>query len=205
MTISATSQGLKPGVCTSSNRPANPFDGMMIYETDTNLVRIWNGSAWKTLAYSDATSGAVLQIVSATKTNAFSTTSTTFVDITDLSVSITPTSTSNKILVVASVSGIGTDVSNAGSTGIVLVRGSTQIAVNTDATEKFSIHLSQRLVSSSEFTLNGAIVHLDSPSTTSSTTYKIQGKAVAGTLYVNRSTSGYDGSVSSITVMEIAG
>lgn len=46
MTISATSQGLKPGVCTSSNRPANPFDGMMIYETDTDAVKVWNGSAW---------------------------------------------------------------------------------------------------------------------------------------------------------------
>jgi len=45
MTISATTQGLKPGVVTSSNRPANPYDGMMIYETDTNLVRIWNGTA----------------------------------------------------------------------------------------------------------------------------------------------------------------
>lgn len=47
MTISATSQGLKPGVVTSSNRPANPYDGMMIYETDTDKVLIWNGSAWK--------------------------------------------------------------------------------------------------------------------------------------------------------------
>lgn len=46
MTISATSQGLKPGVCTSSNRPANPYDGMMIYETDTDSLKIWNGSAW---------------------------------------------------------------------------------------------------------------------------------------------------------------
>lgn len=46
MTISATSQGLKPGVCTSSNRPANPFDGMMIYETDTDKTLVWNGSAW---------------------------------------------------------------------------------------------------------------------------------------------------------------
>ncbi len=47
MTISATSQGLKPGVCTSSNRPANPFIGMMIFETDTNKLGVWNGSEWK--------------------------------------------------------------------------------------------------------------------------------------------------------------
>lgn len=46
MTISATSQGLRPGVCTSSNRPANPFDGMMIYETDTDKVAVYDGSSW---------------------------------------------------------------------------------------------------------------------------------------------------------------
>jgi hypothetical protein len=46
MTISATSQGLKPGVCTSSNRPANPYDGMMIYETDTDKVAVYDSSAW---------------------------------------------------------------------------------------------------------------------------------------------------------------
>lgn len=50
MTISATTQGLKPGVCTSSNRPANPYDGMVIYETDTDLVRVWNGSMWRAIA-----------------------------------------------------------------------------------------------------------------------------------------------------------
>jgi len=50
MTISATTQGLRQGVCTSSNRPATPFEGQMIYETDTDMVRVWNGSAWKTVA-----------------------------------------------------------------------------------------------------------------------------------------------------------
>lgn len=46
MTISATTQGLRPGVCTSSNRPATPFEGQMIYETDTDLMLVYNGSAW---------------------------------------------------------------------------------------------------------------------------------------------------------------
>jgi len=55
MTISATSQGLKPGVCTSSNRPANPYDGMMIYETDTNVLAVYDGSSWKTVGDTDFT------------------------------------------------------------------------------------------------------------------------------------------------------
>jgi hypothetical protein len=46
MTISATTQGLRPGVTTSSNRPATPFEGQMIYETDTDLMLVYNGSAW---------------------------------------------------------------------------------------------------------------------------------------------------------------
>jgi len=49
MTITATSQGLKPGVCTSSNRPASPFDGMVVYETDTNVVSVYDGAAWATV------------------------------------------------------------------------------------------------------------------------------------------------------------
>jgi hypothetical protein len=37
---------IKAGVCTSSTRPSNPYEGQMIYETDTDRVLFWNGSAW---------------------------------------------------------------------------------------------------------------------------------------------------------------
>ena len=50
MTISATSKGLKPGVCTSSNRPANPFDGQVIYMTDVDQTAVWDGTQWTVLA-----------------------------------------------------------------------------------------------------------------------------------------------------------
>jgi len=33
-------------ICTSSTRPASPFAGQQIYETDTNLVYVYSGSAW---------------------------------------------------------------------------------------------------------------------------------------------------------------
>ena len=78
MTISATTQGLRPGVCTSSNRPATPFEGQMIYETDTDLTYIYGGSAWQQvsggtavgnsglvyIATATATSGTTLNITS---------------------------------------------------------------------------------------------------------------------------------------------
>lgn len=40
------SSALKPGVCTSSTRPAAPYEGQMIYETDTDRVLVWNGVGW---------------------------------------------------------------------------------------------------------------------------------------------------------------
>ena len=37
---------IKPGVCTSSTRPASPYHGQVIYETDTNSMKVWNGTFW---------------------------------------------------------------------------------------------------------------------------------------------------------------
>jgi hypothetical protein len=36
----------QPGVCTSTTRPASPYEGFVIYETDTDRVLVWNNSAW---------------------------------------------------------------------------------------------------------------------------------------------------------------
>lgn len=54
------SQGMGPGalragVCTSASRPANPFEGQMVYETDTDLMLVYNGSAWVTITPKSAT------------------------------------------------------------------------------------------------------------------------------------------------------
>ena len=46
MAISNNSTGLRPGVCTSTTRPTAPYEGQHIYETDTDLVYLWNGTAW---------------------------------------------------------------------------------------------------------------------------------------------------------------
>jgi hypothetical protein len=204
MTISATSQGLKPGVVTSSNRPANPFDGMMIYETDTNLVRIWNGSAWKTLAYSDYTSGSVIQVASTTKTDTFTSTSGTYVDITGVSVSITPTSTSSKIFVTAS--GIGGLSDSAKVVFLKLVRGSTDIGISTGSAVSDST--TQIFAANSTQSVAFSVNYLDSPSSTSSLTYKLQGaQNTAGTnWYIGRfAANDNHRGITTITVMEIAG
>jgi hypothetical protein len=46
MSVSNLSSGIRPGVCTSESRPTAPYEGQTIYETDTDLVRVWSGSAW---------------------------------------------------------------------------------------------------------------------------------------------------------------
>jgi len=45
-----SSRLIQPGVCTSTTRPASPYEGQAIYETDTDKMYIWNGSAWRYMA-----------------------------------------------------------------------------------------------------------------------------------------------------------
>ena len=74
---------VKPGVCTSSTRPASPYDGQMIYETDTDKTLVWNGTAW----YANWNS-AWGKVAYASSTTAQSTVSTV-ADITGTSVTFT--------------------------------------------------------------------------------------------------------------------
>lgn len=158
------------------------------------------------ISASSLPAGSVLQVVSVIKTNSFTTTSTSLVDITGLSVSITPTSASSKILIFVNVRGTTSDgTANSGDSGIVLLRGSTTIAVSTAGSFlNWMGQLSGRNIGSTAVTASASVSFLDSPSTTSSTTYKLQGLASGGTLYINRDQDGNNGSVSSITLMEIA-
>ena len=48
---------VKPGVCTSSTRPASPYDGQVIYETDTDRTLVYNGTGWVFLSTSRANPG----------------------------------------------------------------------------------------------------------------------------------------------------
>ena len=46
MGISSVSSNLRPGICTSSTRPTTPYEGQVIYETDTDRVLVWDASSW---------------------------------------------------------------------------------------------------------------------------------------------------------------
>jgi hypothetical protein len=174
----------------------------MIYETDTDMLAIYNGSAWRYVAATTPTNGTVLQVASTTVTAATSTTSTTYADISGLSVTITPKSSSSKVMVTASLmlSGNGTD-----DTYYNLVRGSTNIGQGTGATNNQTLYLR---LTDSLVPESAHLQFLDSPATTSSTTYKVQWKTRVGTLFINNrayETSSFVASgISTITVMEIA-
>ena len=148
--------------------------------------------------------GSVLQVVSTTKNNVFSTSSTSFTDVTGLSVSITPSSASSKILVLVNVM-----LGSTADAGIKVQRGSTDIAIGTGSSA-FNCLGQSAPAPDDGLTYapqHSSISHLDSPSTTSATTYKIQGRTNgSGTLYINRRAiaDSFIGA-SSITLMEIAG
>ena len=141
------------------------------------------------VAFPNTGVGKILQIVSTTKTDSFTTTSTSYTDITGLSASITPSSTSSKVYAIV-------QVNSAASTRYAsfrLVRGSTNIAVGTDITgsQEAATFTAGSNTSNSYDNLvvrNQSMGILDTPSTTSATTYKLQGRINYGTgdLYVNR-------------------
>jgi hypothetical protein len=69
MAISNNSTGLRPGVCTSTTRPTAPYEGQHIYETDTDKVLVWNGSAWLYSATPQTTEMGAWQSYTPTWTN----------------------------------------------------------------------------------------------------------------------------------------
>lgn len=154
-------------------------------------------------------SGSVLQVVSTTKTNWFSTTSTTFVNVTDLVLSITPKSTSSKILVTSKLV-VGWDPATT-KVYAGLARNGTLIDGGTDS-GRVSAGF-EHYNSDQYHAFVGNLQILDAPATASSVTYSAQIKTQgAGTVYCNRShgfranAPNYDGTLSStITLMEIAG
>jgi len=130
--------------------------------------------------------GSVLQVLQGTSSTETTFTSTSFIG-TTTSVSITPTSTSSKILVTAVL-----PIQN--STGLI-VYTLYRDAVNLGDS---SSGLGRWYVTNSD--TNATMLFLDSPSTTSATTYTVRVRVTSGTGYYNIANE-----PSSIVVQEIAG
>jgi hypothetical protein len=155
-------------------------------------------------AWVTTSSGAVVQVKSVTKTDTFTSSGTSFQDVTGLSVSITPTSASNKIWVIASVQGAANRAATEGN--MQLMRDSTAIAIGDadGSRQRTGIEFSSDLYDMSTISLS----ILDTPATTAATTYKVQIQTRTSAAYVNRSVDDANSSsagrgASTITVMEV--
>lgn len=141
-------------------------------------------------------SGSVLQVVQGTLAGSFSTTSTSFTD-TGLSATITPLKTSSKILVILNCWGWLAASSNNGM-GFQVLRDATT-AYTTGAGYNYIFWNNGGQIYSSQ-----SLSFLDSPSTTSATTYKLQiASNAGGTIGLNKNSPGV--STSYIQLLEIAG
>ena len=163
------------------------------------------GTGNSTLA-TTATAGKILQVVQTTKTDTQSIQSQTFTDISGMSVTITPTSASSKILVMFSVS-----VATSSYGMVNLVRGSSDIFKGNSTGNRVNCTVAAITQNTYECETYSH-TFLDSPNTTSATTYKLQAATPhqgTYTITVNRATTDTDYNyvprpVSSITVMEVA-
>ena len=144
-------------------------------------------------------SGSVIQVVFGSTTSEVSNTSGNYVD-SGVTATITPSSTSNKIMVIASIQWYLYRESTETNGSFKLLRDSTAISTHEDA-----IHIEagttgqSRIISEGGYTIQA----LDSPNTTSAITYKVQFKtnitANGGQVRVSRSSA-----PSCITLMEVA-
>lgn len=148
----------------------------------------------------------VLTVNSVTKTDTFSTTSTTFTDVTGLSLTITPQSNTSKFLLVAQIS--------AGANGpdriwFKFAGGNTASDVGDAAGSRIRVGMEINSPQATS-TQSGIMLYLDSPATASAITYKVQMASYAGgTQYINRSfndtdTVSFARSASTLTVLEIS-
>ena len=147
--------------------------------------------------------GKILQVVQTFKDDTTSTSSTSYVDISGMSVSITPSSTSSKILIFVSLGSIS--ASGSVLAGFKLLRGSTAVGNSTSTSGLRIPSFTSVYTANNEWIQSAGHNFVDSPSTTSATTYKIQWTASSSTIYLNkyRGDTNNDGS-SSIIAMEIA-
>ena len=165
-------------------------EGQLCYLSSTNVVQYYDGAAWASVGQAG---GKVLQVVQATTSTAVTTTSLSFVT-SGLSASITPSSATSKILITTMQA--AKQVTTSTSQFTTLFRGTvagTNLA--TGALTSFGL----AAVVSAEVYNMIPMQFLDSPNTTSATTYTSGVKVDGGTATIN-----FAGATSVMILMEIA-
>lgn len=175
------------------------IDAPAVAGSNTLVLPTGNGSNQQVLAGNGSgvlswSNRPILQIVSATYSTQTSNSTTTYAD-TGLTATITPSSSSNKILVLVNQAGTYKGAANGqNATNIRLLRGSTTITT-------FAIAQGYTNTSIENYSGPASSCYLDSPATTSAVTYKTQfsNNVAASASYVQ-----VGGAESSITLLEVA-
>jgi len=163
-----------------------------------------------TILTTNSATGKILQVVSSHKVDAFATTSSSFVDITGLSRTITPTAASSKINIIISLHVGG---NNNAYPAFNLLRGSTIVTQGTNGTGNITNCTFGTYIVSDNITVTLGYTFLDSPSYSvgDTLTYKIQTASRYNNIEVciNRNNTGANynytlNGTSTITLMEVA-
>ena len=168
-----------------------------------------------TIPKANMPTGSILQVVNVLKTDVFTTTTNGFTDVTGISASITPSSSSNKIMIIISLGRVGLGDGGGGphSVAFRIDRSGTSLFIGDTSSSRirstFQTSTGYNADHSHAYTYTG----VDSPASTSALTYKLQMFSQSGNAaYINRGKvdadngEAYPGRTgSSITLMEIAG
>ena len=168
-TVLGAQSVVKPGVCTSSTRPASPFDGQVIYETDTNLVKAYNGSAWETVNPISAVDSA--QVLTSQATS-----STSYVDLATAGPAVTLTTGTTAIVSVGAAA--SPSVQGPSAAMSFAVSGATTIAASND----------YAIFGGNPYVESGSMITKLTTLTPGSNTFTAKYKATSGTAtFFNRS------------------
>ena len=164
--------------------------------TPTSLPATFTAGQVLTAAQMNDLRGAfrILQVVTATHSTAETTTSATYVD-TSLTASITPSSATSKVLAITSVTQLASrnSANSTGGSHLAIERGGSQL---TDSKLRYFDGVTNNKALTAQITL----VYLDSPATTSATTYKVQHKQSDS----GSCTSFFENRVGTLTLMEVS-
>ena len=191
------------GITNATIATADIADGAVSNTKLENSSITLNGSAVSLGGSATIGGGKIGQVIQTVKTDVFSTTSSSLVDVTGLTATITPSATDSKVLVTLNLN-IGASDNNT----TALFRDSTQIALG-DASGSRSRSFTSSAYINVTVQMPSNTTFLDSPNTTSATTYKIQTGAVGGgTTYFGRGATDGDNAqhartINVITLMEV--
>jgi hypothetical protein len=190
---------ISSGVLTFADASTQASAGL----TSASSLTAANLTGSRTIPKGTMPAGTILQVISASTTAPFSTSSSSFVSVTGLSVSITPTSSSSKVMVLGSISYSGGGGENA--TIQLQKNGSAIFQGDAQGSRKRGFSESNGAYS----VISNGLNFVDSPATTSATTYSIAMAQNGGqTGYVNQTAANRDPyestTASTITVMEVA-